>query len=220
MGRDFLGTYDLLADALRSAHDRVTERVRCSGLDDPKLPRLLPKAARARQIARWGYRRRKLHSTCIVAGQFYSKRIAVEVAQPALNNWSLASKFSKVVVAVNSSPVLPSSISRVITGRMQRINAPTRPRRLSRVAAVGIPTTILVPRVPIPLVLDAFEAVGVSQMPHTRREQLQGKLAKTMIHATQSIRGSGSNCPLRARRRPASCPLPPARQQKEPYRDG
>jgi peptide chain release factor 3 len=48
MGRDFLGTYDLFADALllfeRGVHDRVTEPVRCSGLDDPKLPPLLPKA--------------------------------------------------------------------------------------------------------------------------------------------------------------------------------
>jgi peptide chain release factor 3 len=35
MGRDFLGTYDLFADALllfeRGVHDRVTEPVRCSG---------------------------------------------------------------------------------------------------------------------------------------------------------------------------------------------
>ncbi|HEX9571604.1 MAG TPA: hypothetical protein VF969_05055, partial [Burkholderiales bacterium] len=49
---DFLGTYDLFADALllfeRGVHDRVTEPVRCSGLDDPKLPRLLPKAALAK----------------------------------------------------------------------------------------------------------------------------------------------------------------------------
>ena len=40
MGRDFLGTYDLLADALplfeRGVHDRVVAPVRCSGLDDPK----------------------------------------------------------------------------------------------------------------------------------------------------------------------------------------
>src|SRR6266436_1536130 len=52
MGRDFLGTYDLFADALllfeRGVHDRVTEPVRCSGLDDPKLLRLLPKAALAK----------------------------------------------------------------------------------------------------------------------------------------------------------------------------
>ena len=52
MGRDFLGTYDLLAGARllfeRGIHDRVTEPVRCSGLDDPKLPRLLPKEALAR----------------------------------------------------------------------------------------------------------------------------------------------------------------------------
>jgi peptide chain release factor 3 len=52
MGRDFLGTYDLFADALlwfeRGVHDRVTELVCCSGLDNPKLPRLLPKAALAK----------------------------------------------------------------------------------------------------------------------------------------------------------------------------
>jgi hypothetical protein len=52
MGRDFLGTWDLFADALllfeRGVHDRVTEPVRCSGLDDPQLPRLLPKAALAK----------------------------------------------------------------------------------------------------------------------------------------------------------------------------
>jgi hypothetical protein len=29
-------------------HDRVTEPVRCGGLDDPQLPRLLPKAALAK----------------------------------------------------------------------------------------------------------------------------------------------------------------------------
>jgi peptide chain release factor 3 len=52
MGRDFLGTYDLFADALlsfeRGVHGRVTEPVRCRGLDDPQLPRLLRKAALAK----------------------------------------------------------------------------------------------------------------------------------------------------------------------------
>ena len=52
MGRDFLGTYDLFADALllfeRGVHDRITEPVRCSGVDDPKLARLLPKEALAK----------------------------------------------------------------------------------------------------------------------------------------------------------------------------
>ena len=45
MGRDFLGTYDLFADALLlfERGDRVVEPVRCSGLDAPKLPRLLPR---------------------------------------------------------------------------------------------------------------------------------------------------------------------------------
>src|SRR5271155_3700169 len=52
MGRDFLGSYDLFANALllfeRNAHDRVVEPVRCSGLDDPELLRRLPKAAVAK----------------------------------------------------------------------------------------------------------------------------------------------------------------------------
>ena len=52
MGRDFLGTYDLFADALllfeRGVHDRVVAPVHCKGLDDPKLARLLPKAAHAK----------------------------------------------------------------------------------------------------------------------------------------------------------------------------
>jgi peptide chain release factor 3 len=52
MGRDFLGTYDLFANALllfeHNAHDRVVEPVRCSGLDDPELLRRLPKAAFAK----------------------------------------------------------------------------------------------------------------------------------------------------------------------------
>jgi peptide subunit release factor RF-3 len=42
----------LFADALllfeRGVHDRVTEPVRCSGLDDPQLARLLPKEALAK----------------------------------------------------------------------------------------------------------------------------------------------------------------------------
>jgi peptide chain release factor 3 len=49
MGRDFLGTYDLFQDALllfeRGAGERVTEPVRCRGLDDPKLEGLLPAPA-------------------------------------------------------------------------------------------------------------------------------------------------------------------------------
>jgi peptide chain release factor 3 len=49
MGRDFLGTYDLFADALllfeRGAGERIVEPVRCTGLDDPKLAELLPAPA-------------------------------------------------------------------------------------------------------------------------------------------------------------------------------
>jgi peptide chain release factor 3 len=52
MGRDFLGTYDLFQDALilfdRGAGDRVTEAVRCQGLDDPALDERLPAAAVSR----------------------------------------------------------------------------------------------------------------------------------------------------------------------------
>jgi peptide chain release factor 3 len=49
MGRDFLGTYDVLNDALllfdRGEGARVTEPVRCTGLDDPQLKTLLPETA-------------------------------------------------------------------------------------------------------------------------------------------------------------------------------
>jgi peptide chain release factor 3 len=52
MGRDFLGAYDLLADRLllfeRNAGDRLVEPIRCSGLDDARLPELLPAAALTR----------------------------------------------------------------------------------------------------------------------------------------------------------------------------
>jgi len=49
IGRDFLGTFDLFNDALllfeRNAGERVVEPIRCTGLDDPQLPRLLPEPA-------------------------------------------------------------------------------------------------------------------------------------------------------------------------------
>src|SRR5438876_8337249 len=52
MGRDFLGTYDLFRDTLlmfeRGIGERLVEPVRCRGLDDPMLPRRLPKAALAK----------------------------------------------------------------------------------------------------------------------------------------------------------------------------
>jgi hypothetical protein len=55
MGRVSLGTYGLFANGLllfeRGVHDRVVEAMRHSGLDHPKLPRLLPKAGARR--SRW-----------------------------------------------------------------------------------------------------------------------------------------------------------------------
>jgi peptide chain release factor 3 len=51
MGRDFRGTYDLFQDALllfdRGDGERVTEPLRCTGLDDPLLAANLPEAAAA-----------------------------------------------------------------------------------------------------------------------------------------------------------------------------
>ncbi len=51
MGRDFLGTYDVLRDSLllfeRGIHDRVAEPIRCGGLDDPRLKQHLPASAAA-----------------------------------------------------------------------------------------------------------------------------------------------------------------------------
>jgi peptide chain release factor 3 len=52
MGRDFLGVWDLFADALllfeRGAGERMIEPLRCRGLDDPALPRRLPREALVR----------------------------------------------------------------------------------------------------------------------------------------------------------------------------
>jgi peptide chain release factor 3 len=52
MGRDFLGTYDLVADALllfeRGLGADVVRPIAVTGLDDPALPRHLPKAAISR----------------------------------------------------------------------------------------------------------------------------------------------------------------------------
>ncbi|HVC52439.1 MAG TPA: peptide chain release factor 3 [Stellaceae bacterium] len=49
MGRDFLGTYDLVGDSLllfdRNSHDRLTDPIRCRGLDDPNLAAHLPEKA-------------------------------------------------------------------------------------------------------------------------------------------------------------------------------
>jgi peptide chain release factor 3 len=48
-GRDFLGTYNLFADTLLlfdpAVRERLVEPIKCSGLDDPQLPKLLPEAA-------------------------------------------------------------------------------------------------------------------------------------------------------------------------------
>jgi peptide chain release factor 3 len=52
MRRDFLGAYDRFAGAPllfeRGVDDRVVEPVHCNGLEHPKLPRLLPRAALAK----------------------------------------------------------------------------------------------------------------------------------------------------------------------------
>jgi hypothetical protein len=57
MGRDFLGTYDLFAYALllleRGIQYRVTEPVRCKGLDDPQLAASVAERG-ARKVARGG----------------------------------------------------------------------------------------------------------------------------------------------------------------------
>jgi len=54
MGRDFLGTYDILNDTLllfgKRDGDRITEPLRCSGLGDPQLAEHLPAKALAKLI--------------------------------------------------------------------------------------------------------------------------------------------------------------------------
>jgi hypothetical protein len=59
IGRDFLGTYDLFADALllfeRGVHDRVTKPIRCDGLGRPRArPPLQLPAMAAREKCTFG----------------------------------------------------------------------------------------------------------------------------------------------------------------------
>jgi len=142
MGRDFLGTYDLFADALllfaRGAGERVTEPLRCSGLDDPRLAEHLPEAALGKlreevemarglcpPFARDAYRAG--HMTPVFFGS-------------ALNNFGvreLLSGIAELAPPPRPQPALPRPVApeeKKVTGFVFKVQANIDPQHRDRVA--------------------------------------------------------------------------------------
>jgi peptide chain release factor 3 len=142
MGRDFLGTYDLFADALllfaRGAGERVTEPLRCSGLDDPRLAERLPDAALGKlreevemarglcpPFARDAYRAG--HMTPVFFGS-------------ALNNFGvreLLSGIAELAPPPRPQPALPRPVApeeKKVTGFVFKVQANIDPQHRDRVA--------------------------------------------------------------------------------------
>jgi hypothetical protein len=132
MGRDFLGTYDLSADALllfeRGVPDRIIEPIRCRGLDDPKLPRLLPKEALAKLpkegrngeeglSAVWALRQpislKVIRSVIMreIKGKDRVVRCLGQLTKPAAHKWhrGIALPVPSRVSRIDSVPEQPSS---------------------------------------------------------------------------------------------------------------
>jgi peptide chain release factor 3 len=146
MGRDFLGTWDLFADGLllfeRGAGDRIVEPLRLAGLDDPQLPRLLPKAALARlkdevEMARGlcqpfaldGYRAG--HLTPVFFGS-------------ALNNFGvreLLRGIARLAPPPRPQPALPEAIAPeagTVSGFVFKVQANIDPQHRDRIAFVRL----------------------------------------------------------------------------------
>jgi peptide chain release factor 3 len=142
MGRDFLGSYDLFADALllfaRGGGERIVEPVRCAGLEDGKLAALLPAAALAKlreevemarglcpAFAREAYRQG--HMTPVFFGS-------------ALNNFGvreLLAGIADLAPAPRPQPALPRPIDPqepAVTGFVFKVQANIDPQHRDRVA--------------------------------------------------------------------------------------
>jgi len=142
MGRDFLGTYDLFADALllfqRGAGERIVEPVRLKGLDDPRLAELLPAHAVAKlreevtmarelcpRFDRDAYRQG--HMTPVYFGS-------------ALNNFGvreLLHGIGELAPAPRPQPALPHAIEPFddkVTGFVFKVQANIDPQHRDRVA--------------------------------------------------------------------------------------
>jgi peptide chain release factor 3 len=150
MGRDFLGTWDLFADALllfaRGAGERITEPVRCRGLDDPALPRLLPERALAQLREEVEMARGLLPPFDLAA--FRAGHLSPVYFGSALNNFGVRELLSGVAAlappprpqpargADGPQPILPEAEE--VAGFVFKVQANIDPQHRDRIAFVRL----------------------------------------------------------------------------------
>jgi peptide chain release factor 3 len=142
MGRDFLGTYDLMQDSLllfaRGGGERVVEPVRCTGLDDEKLATLLPAAA-LKKLREEVEMARGL--TPVFSREAYREGTMTPVFfGSALNNFGvreLLRGIADLAPTPRPQPALPRPIEpqeRPVTGFVFKVQANIDPQHRDRVA--------------------------------------------------------------------------------------
>ena len=146
MGRDFLGCWDLFDDALlafeRGAHERVTEPVRCRGLEDPELARRLPKPALAKL-------REEVEMACGLCPAFDAAAFRAGHLTPvyfgsALNNFGvreLLHGIARLAPAPRPQPAQPAPVAPDapdVAGFVFKVQANIDPQHRDRIAFVRI----------------------------------------------------------------------------------
>jgi peptide chain release factor 3 len=146
MGRDFLGTWDLFAETLllfeRGAHDRVTEPVRCRGLDDPELARRLP----AQALAQLRDEVEMAHGLCppFDTQAFLGGHQTPVYFGSALNNFGvreLLQGMARLAPPPRPQPAEPDRIrpeEREVTGFVFKVQANIDPQHRDRIAFVRL----------------------------------------------------------------------------------
>ncbi len=142
MGRDFLGTYDLFADALllfaRARGDSIVEPVRLDGLDDPRLATLLPAPALA-QLREEVSMARGLCPAFDLASYREGHMTPVFFGS-ALNNFGvreLLRGIAELAPSPRPQPALPHAIDPVddkVTGFVFKVQANIDPQHRDRIA--------------------------------------------------------------------------------------
>ncbi|HJU17407.1 MAG TPA: peptide chain release factor 3 [Stellaceae bacterium] len=150
MGRDFLGIWDLFADALllfeRGAGERLVEPVHCRGLDDPTLTRRLPQRALA-QLREEVAMARGLLPPFALDG-FRAGHLSPVYFGSALNNFGVRELLSGLAAlappprpqpaqgAHGPQPILPEEEE--VTGFVFKVQANIDPQHRDRIAFVRI----------------------------------------------------------------------------------
>ncbi|HUK60203.1 MAG TPA: peptide chain release factor 3 [Stellaceae bacterium] len=142
MGRDFLGTYDLRADALllftRGAGERIVEPTRVAGLDDPALAKLLPAPA----LAQLREDVEMVRGLCppFDARSYREGHLTPVFFGSALNNFGvreLIAGIAELAPAPRPQPALPHAIepaSDKVTGFVFKVQANIDPQHRDRIA--------------------------------------------------------------------------------------